>query len=76
MAVQRLDCLGDMCPIPLMKLMKLKPQLDRGESVLVVTDHSCTRESLMSYCGAHRYPVQVAEPVNGVWELRIGPQDA
>ena len=67
----RLDCLGDMCPLPLMKLMQCREQLDRGESVMVVTDHSCTVESLVSYCQKQKLSASVDEPVTGVWEISI-----
>ena len=70
--MRRLDCLGDMCPLPLMKLMQYREQLERGEVVLVVTDHSCTCESLLGYCRKQGLPVSVAEPVSGVWEITIG----
>lgn len=73
--MHRLDCLGDMCPLPLMKLMQYREQLDAGESVMIVTDHSCTCESLVSYCKKQKLPVKVAEPVPGVWELHVSPKD-
>ncbi|NLI22225.1 MAG: sulfurtransferase TusA family protein [Clostridiales bacterium] len=71
--MRRLDCLGDMCPLPLMKLMQCREQINRGETVLIVTDHSCTCESLISYCHKQRLPIIVAEPVPGVWEISIAP---
>ena len=69
--MRRLDCIGDMCPLPLMKLTQCREQLDRGESVMVVTDHSCTCESILNYCEKQRFRVQVVEPVAGVWEITI-----
>lgn len=72
--MRRLDCLGDMCPLPLMKLMQSRDLLERGENVMIVTDHSCTRESLVSYCRKQSLPVEVEEPVTGVWEITIFPK--
>ena len=72
--MHRLDCLGDMCPLPLMKLMQYREQLDRGESVMIVTDHSCTCESLLNYCHKQDLPVAVLEPIPGVWEITIQPK--
>lgn len=74
--MHRLDCLGDMCPLPLMKLMQCREKLDRGESVMIVTDHSCTCESLLSYCKKQGLPVEVAEPICGIWEVHIHPKDS
>lgn len=67
----RLDCLGDICHLPLMKLMQFNEQLSRGESVTVITDHSCTCESLLSYCQKQHIGAKVNEPIPGVWEITI-----
>lgn len=67
----KIDCLGDVCPVPLIKLKQLEPQLNRGACVMIVTDHSCTCESLLNYCRKKRYPVKVTEPISGVWEVCI-----
>jgi len=69
--MRKLDCLGDICPLPLMKLMQYREQIDRGESVMIVTDHSCTCESLLNYCRAQHLHALVEEPVTGVWEIRV-----
>ena len=53
-------CLGDMCPIPLMKLKQCKELKNKGEQIKLVTDHSCSVES-----------ITVTEPMNGIWELFI-----
>jgi tRNA 2-thiouridine synthesizing protein A len=69
--VRKLECLGDMCPLPLMKLMQCKEQLDAGESVLLVTDHSCTCESIISYCEKQNICTKVMEPIPGIWEITV-----
>lgn len=67
----RIDCLGDMCPIPIMKLMKREDDLSNGKKIILITDHSCVSESVKNYCTAHHYKVNVLEPMNGIWELYI-----
>lgn len=69
--MRRLDCLGDICPLPLMKLLQLREQIDSGEQVMIVTDHSCTCESLLNYCQKQRLGMDIKEPVSGVWEITI-----
>lgn len=66
-----LDCLGDMCPTPLIKLKRREEELAEGKEILLVTDHSCVSESIRNYCCALRYRVRIDEPVNGVWEFYI-----
>ncbi len=43
---------------------------------MVVTDHSCTCQSLLSYCKAKRYAMRVEEPMSGIWEVHILPEEA
>ncbi len=62
-----IDCMGDMCPIPMMKIeMKLK-SIKSGEAFMVVTDHSCTIVSIKSKYARHI--TKIDEVMNGVWEI-------
>lgn len=67
----KLDCLGDICPIPIMKLMKYEKKLAEGGKIMLVTDHSCTSESVQNYCSAQELELKIVEPINGVWEMYI-----
>lgn len=66
-----INCLGDMCPIPLLKLKECKALQHKGETVKLVTDHSCSVESITEFCEKHELAVTVTEPMNGIWELFI-----
>jgi TusA-related sulfurtransferase len=66
-----LDCLGDMCPIPLMKLKQCESLTRKGDQVRLVTDHSCVLESITDYCDKKGLQIYVAEPMNGIWEITI-----
>ena len=66
-----LDCLGDMCPIPLMKLNQHLNLLGSGEPLMLITDHSCVLESVTLYCRQRGLRFRVQEPMNGIWELII-----
>ena len=74
--MKTLDCLGDICPVPMMKLQALESELRRGEHVMVITDHSCTCQSLGAYCRAKRYAMRIEEPMCGIWEVHILPGGA
>jgi len=67
----KLDCLGDMCPVPIMKLMQREGEISKGKQIMLITDHSCVSESVKNYCKSHHYKVEIREPVNGVWEFYI-----
>ena len=69
--MKEMDCLGDMCPVPLMKLQQCDDLQNSGDSVRLVTDHSCTCESVQNYCRQKRLLCRVVEPMPGIWELEI-----
>lgn len=66
-----IDCLGDMCPIPILKLKQCDGLKEKGDQLKLVTDHSCVLESITGYCRRRKLKLEVVEPVNGVWELYI-----
>lgn len=66
-----LDCLGDMCPVPAMRLQKQLQEARPGDSIQLVTDHSCVPRSIGEYCAARGLLCQAAEAIPGVWEITI-----
>ena len=64
-----LDCLGDMCPIPILKTKKELKNIVTGETIKIVTDHSCVLESVMSKF--KKYPITYEEVMNGIWEIYL-----
>lgn len=67
----KIDCLGDACPVPIIKLKKQEAELSRGKQIMLITDHSCVSESVKNYCDLRRYHIEIVEPINGVWEFYI-----
>lgn len=66
-----LNCLGDMCPLPIMKLQECYKTTQTGEQIKLITDHSCTMESICNYCKIKKLAVDIQEPLSGVWEIYI-----
>lgn len=66
-----IDCLGDICPLPIMRFQKLEEALAKGQQIKIITDHSCASENLIGYCRLHTYAIQVVEPISGVWEIYV-----
>lgn len=67
----KLECFGEFCPIPLLKIQKELGNISAGESILAVTDHSCVLESIEDYLKRHPASYEVDEVMNGVWEITI-----
>ena len=63
--IKVLDCFGDICPIPVLKVKNELEKLKAGEQFMMVTDHSCVVKSIKE-----RYNnITIEEPMNGVWEI-------
>lgn len=63
------DCFGDMCPIPMIKIEIQLAKMEPGEEFMLVTDHSCTITSVIE-----KYSNQVTsieEVILGVWEVNF-----
>lgn len=69
--MKTIDCLGDMCPVPLMKLRECDELKNSGDSIMLVTDHSCVCESITAYCEKKKLHIRIEEPMNGIWEMYI-----
>ncbi len=53
--MKKVDCLGDMCPIPIIKARKALNSASSGETIKVVTDHSCVLEAVLN--NFKKYPI-------------------
>ncbi|MTI47198.1 sulfurtransferase TusA family protein [Sporosalibacterium faouarense] len=69
--MKKVNCLGDLCPIPVIKTKKELQKMKSGESVMVVTDHSCTLEALVDLFKNYDVKFDYDEVINGVWEITI-----
>jgi len=69
-----LDCLGDMCPIPAMRLQKALEEDVTGQPILLITDHSCVMASIQAICKKQKLQCTSKEVINGVWEITISPK--
>jgi len=66
-----ISCLGDMCPLPLLKVLERLPDLEIGDEIVLKTDHSCTWVSLKNRLKPSKYKLQLKEVDFGIWEITI-----
>ena len=64
-----IDCLGEMCPIPVLKAQKEFKKLKSGDTIKIITDHSCALESVTNAFKKHQ--ISADEVIVGVWEILI-----
>ena len=67
----KIDCLGDGCPIPLIKLKAKHSLILEGEKILLVTDHNLAVEKIEYYCHLNKFKYSSEEVIEGVWEITI-----
>lgn len=62
-----IDCLGDMCPIPMIKIENMLKSIKPGDEFMVVIDHSCALVSIKETYS--RWITTIDETMIGIWEI-------
>ncbi|MEA4928697.1 MAG: sulfurtransferase TusA family protein [Candidatus Limiplasma sp.] len=71
MAQFELDCMGEACPVPLMKTEKKMNTLAAGDVLVVHIDHSCAMKNVPEWARKQGYNVEVEEVDDGEWDVII-----
>lgn len=69
--MKKLDCLGDICPIPSLKAIEQLSRMQRGEMVKIITDHSCAVTNIRESVTKLVVNFTVEEVTNGIWEITL-----
>ena len=70
-----IDCLGDMCPVPMLKFRDIRECYHQGKCIKIITDHSCASENIINYCKENKYSFHVVEPMPGIWEIFLAKKE-
>ena len=71
MAEMTIDCLGEACPVPLMKVQKQIDKMAAGDILIVQIDHSCAMKNVPEWARSQGYNVEIEEVDDGEWEIVI-----
>ena len=66
-----LDCLGEACPVPLVKTQKAMEKLAVGDVLIVQVDHSCAMKNVPEWARKDGHNVEIEEVEDGEWEIII-----
>ena len=66
-----INCLGEICPVPSLKIRAALKHLKSGEELKVLVDHSCAVGNIIEVLDKKTYQHGVNEVANGIWELVI-----
>ena len=66
-----LDCLGEACPVPLIKTEKALEKLEKSDILIVQLDHSCAMKNVPEWARKQGHNVEIEEVDDGEWECVI-----
>ncbi|MFZ5966155.1 MAG: sulfurtransferase TusA family protein [Bacillota bacterium] len=66
-----IDCLGEICPVPVLRIKDALRTMKSNDSIKVVTDHSCVQQSIIDHFSKSTLHVVCEEVMNGIWEIVI-----
>ena len=66
-----LDCMGEACPVPLIKTEKALEKLDAGDVLIVQIDHSCAMKNVPEWARKQGHNVEIEEVDQKCSELDI-----
>ena len=67
----RLDCVGEACPIPLVKTQKKMAIMKVGEVLIVEIDHSCAMKNVPEWARKEGHNVDIEEVDDGLWKIYL-----
>jgi TusA-related sulfurtransferase len=71
MAERYLDCLGEACPVPLVKTQNELATMAPGDVLGVGIDHTCAMKNVPDWARSQGYNVDIDEVGEGEWEVVI-----
>lgn len=71
MAIKEIDCLYEVCPIPLLKTMKEMKNMQVGDIVIIKANNSCVCENIGEWADKNNYEYEIVELDNLDIEIYI-----
>jgi TusA-related sulfurtransferase len=71
MAEKFLDCLGEACPVPLMKAQNELASMAAGDVLTINVDYACAMKNVPTWAREQGYNVEVKEIDEDEWDVVI-----
>ena len=71
MAEIMLDCLGEACPVPLIKTQNAMTRMVIDDVLIVHIDHSCAMKNVPDWARSVGHAVEIEEVDEGEWNIII-----
>ena len=69
--MEKLNCMGDICPVPSLKAVEQLSRLQSGETTQIIVDHSCAVANIRETVKKLVASFEVEEVANGIWEITV-----
>lgn len=66
-----LDCMYEVCPIPLIKASKELKKMEIGDLLIMKTDHNCSITNVIEWVEKQKLKMDYVEIDEGEWEIYI-----
>lgn len=67
-----IDSMGDICPIPIIKIEQKLKKASVSDRIILESDHSCSTTSVVNHFETkYGYPVEVVVVDEGVWNIIV-----
>lgn len=66
-----LDCMGEACPVPLIKAENALKKMEIGDILIMQIDHSCAMKNVPEWARKENHNVEIEEVDDGEWEIVI-----
>ncbi len=71
MSERTLDCLGEACPVPLVKAQNEIQKMAVGDVLIINIDHSCAMKNIPDWAREAGHNVEIDEVGEGEWDIII-----
>lgn len=71
MAIHKLDVVGEVCPIPLLKTQRKFQELQPGDILVVETDFSRSVRNIIEWAERKGIKFTLEDLENGVWQIYL-----
>lgn len=71
MTEKTLDCLGEACPVPLIRTQNAIKEMANGDVLIVEIDHSCAMKNIPEWADQEGHNFEIEEVDDGQWEIVI-----
>lgn len=71
MSKVRIDCMYEVCPIPLLKAMQRLKEMRTGEVLVIETDHSCAITNISDWAKKNGHECWIEDLDSGEWDIYL-----